>query len=434
MKGKVEQLAARLESALGTGAVESSSRIPASYNVDGKIPSIFLTPHNPEQIGAALCLCAEVEAAVIPWGGGSAMGLGNIPHKADVVLALEHLNGLVEHDDANLTATAQSGMRLSALQKTLGERGQFLAIDPPHPGRCTIGGLVAANLNGPRRMLYGGVRDLVIGMKIVLAKGEQIKAGGKVVKNVAGYDMCKLFVGSLGTLGVITEVTFKMAPLPESAATLVASGTLAQQLELVRELSRSTLLPAAVSILSAEAVNVPDIAFGRPAVVLWTEGFNEAVTRHLREFQTLAERAGLASTILRDSSHVRLWEQVRDFGDGAEKVVYRLIVPMAALADVLAQIERWSVEQPARYIAHAGSGTIWISSNATPSSAAWFPKLIALAQEHRGHAVMIAAPPSIKNGIDIWGPPPPSLFIMREIKHRFDPQRILSPGRFIAGL
>ena len=435
MKGKVEQLAARLESALGTGAVKSGSPIPASYNVDGKIPSILLTPHNPEQIGTALRLCAEAEASVIPRGGGTAMGLGNIPLQADVILGLERLDGLVEHDDANLTATAQAGITVAAMEKILAQQNQFLAVEPPKPHLATIGGAVAANINGARRMFHGGVRDLVIGMKMALADGRQIKAGGKVVKNVAGYDMCKLFVGSLGTLGVITEVTFKLAPIPESAATLVASGPLAQGLRLANEISQSTLLPSALAILSADVSKAADLSFPMPAVAVRAEGFNEAVARHLRETQDLAGRIGLRAEILRDGSHELLWDQVRDFAADGDNVLYRVTVPPASLAEVAVKIEQWSASgRPVRFIAHAGSGVVWVSLEADPSAAAWFGKLSTLAEEHKGHVVMAAAPPALKEGVDVWGPSPQSLAIMREIKQQFDPQRILSPGRFIARL
>lgn len=435
MKVAIDQLAAKLESALGTGAVESNSRTLASYAVDGKFPGILCAPGDPEQVSAALRICAEADASVVPWGGGTAIGLGNIPRRANVVIEIKRLNGLIEHDDANLTASAQAGMRVAALQNILGQRNQFLAIDPPCPGRATIGGLAAANSNGPRRLLYGGVRDLVIGMKMVLANGQQIKAGGKVVKNVAGYDMCKLFVGSLGTLGVITEVTFKLAPIPESAATLVASGPFSQVLELADQLIQSTLLPAAVTILSAEATNEASLTPGSHTVAVWAEGFEEAVARHLREVRELAGRIGLRAEILREGSHRLLWDQVRDFAANGDNVLYRITVPPASMAEVAVKIEQWSAsERPVRFIAHAGSGVVWVSLDADPSAAAWFPRLTALAQQRRGHVVMAAAPTKLKQGVDVWGPSPPSLAIMREVKQQFDPQGILSPGRFIARL
>jgi glycolate oxidase FAD binding subunit len=284
-------------------------------------------------------------------------------------------------------------------------------------------------------MLYGSVRDLVIGMKMALVTGEQIKAGGKVVKNVAGYDMCKLFVGSLGTLGIITEVTFKMAPIPETAATAVAWGPLAQVLQLADELSRSTLLPAAITVLSADVAKEVSATLGGPAVAVWTEGFEEAVSRHLHDVEEMAKRVGLTSQTLRDEAHQRLWGHVRDFSAHGDNVIYRLTVPLASVARVLSTIDQWSASgRPARTIAYVGSGTVWVLLDGDPSNGGWFPRLTALAQEHRGHAVIAAAPPALKKGVDVWGPSPPALAIMREIKHQFDPQGILNPGRFIAGL
>ena len=165
------------------------------------------------------------------------MVIGNPPTRLDVVVDLSRMNRVIEHDDANLTATVEAGISINRLQQVIAERNQFLPFDPPCALRASVGGTVAANLNGPRRSFYGNVRDLVIGMRVALATGEHIKAGGKVVKNVAGYDMCKLFVGSFGTLGIITEITVRMAPLPEASATLLASGSLLQILELERDLS-----------------------------------------------------------------------------------------------------------------------------------------------------------------------------------------------------
>jgi len=435
MKLSVDVLLPRLEAELGSGAVHADPRTLSRYAVDGKSPVILCLPRNSDQIIAALRVCAEAEAAVIPWGGGRSMGLGNIPRQVDVALGLEDLAGLIEHDDANLTATVQAGMRLAALQEILGRQRQFLAADPPYPARATVGGLVAANADGPRRMLYGSVRDLVIGMKMALATGERIKAGGKVVKNVAGYDLSKLFVGSLGTLGIITEVTFKMAPIPEDFATLLSWGPLAQCLLLVDELSRSALLPASVAILNVEVTRGAGIARGMPVVAVWVEGFRESVSRHLRDLQDMAQRIGLSSDIVRDTAHDLLWDYARDFAASGEGTLYRVTVPLASVAEALTAVERWSASaENVRTIAYAGSGTVWVLLESHPSSAEWFSRLGLLAREQGGHAVMMAAPPALKAGVDVWGAPPPTLPIMKEIKRQFDPLGILNPGRFIAGL
>ena len=243
------------------------------------------------------------------------MGIGNPTRQVDIVIGLERLNLLVEHDQANLTATVQSGHRLAALQEVLARHNQFrLSILPP--ARATVGGVVATNLNGPRRSYYGSVRDLVIGMKITLASGEQIKAGGKVVKNVAGYDMCKLLVGSLGTLGIITEVTLRMTPIPETAATLFASGTLPKVQQFANELSRSKLLPSAVFLLNAQASKATDLAQSDWRVAVWCEGFEETVARHLRDAPALAQRIGLATAILHENDHRRFGQDARFSASG----------------------------------------------------------------------------------------------------------------------
>lgn len=363
------------------------------------------------------------------------MHWGNPPKRADVVISLEHLNRLVEHDDANLTATAQAGMRVAGMQELLASRHQFLAIDPPDPRQCTIGGTVAANINGPRRMAYGGVRDLVIGMKMVLASGEAIKAGGKVVKNVAGYDMCKLFVGSLGTLGIITEVTFKMAPLPETFGTIVARGSLAQAASLVDALFASTLTPAAATVAGGDVAMAAGLQAAEASVAVWAEGFTETVARHIRDVQVMAGQAGMATDVLDAGAHRRLWETVRDFGAvAAPSVVFRLTVPLAAVPPVLATVHRLADGTAPRYIAHAGTGTVWLAFDDPALVTAWFPRLVALAQEHHGHAVLAAAPHAVKRAADVWGPPPPALGLMRELKRQFDPHGVLNPGRFLAGI
>ena len=434
MKSSSDRLAERLESELGADAVKGEPAMLAAHRIDGKEPRLLCFPADPGEVAAALRLCSEVDAAVAPCGGGTAMGIGNPPRQLDVVMGLHRLNLLVEHDQANLTATAQSGITLAALQEILARQNQFLPFDPPTATRATIGGIVAANLNGPRRSYYGSVRDLVIGMKVVLGSGEAIKAGGKVVKNVAGYDMCKLFVGSLGTLGIITEVTLRMAPIPEAAATLVASGTLPEVLQLTDALSRAKLFPSAVVLLNTKTSKTQS-GQNDWRVAVWCEGFARSVARQLHETQETARRMGLAIEILREPEHTRLWQEIRDFPLQTDRLVYRVIVPRAAAMEVIQTVHSWAtVDARAEIIGDAAMGTLWISLDANDGAAKWFAKLIAEAQKHRGHAVMLAAPPHLKQGVDVWGSAPPALSFMREIKRQFDPKELLNPGRFTAGI
>ncbi len=291
----------------------------------------------------------------------------------------------MEHDQANLTATVQSGHRLAALQEVLARHNQFLPFDPPAPSRATVGGVVATNLNGSRRSYYGSVRDLVIGMKVVLASGEQIKAGGKVVKNVAGYDMCKLFVGSLGTLGIITEVTLRMAPIPETEATLIASGTLPEVQQFAHELSRSKLLPSAVLLLNAPTNTATALAQSDWRVAVRCEGFAETVARHLRDATSMAQKIGLATATLRENDHWRFWDEMRDFPLQVDRFVYRVTLPRSSTTEFIQTIHgQLLANRHPEIVSDIAMGTVWISLGSDALAAQWFARLIEEARTHGG--------------------------------------------------
>ena len=435
MKVTHDQLARQLASVLGADAVTNEPSLLASHAVDGTPPAAICAPETAEQVAAALRICSEVEAAVTPWGGGTAIGIGNLPRHFDVVLGLNRLRRVVEHDDANLTLTVQSGISLLKLQESAANQKQFLPFDAPQPSRATVGGTIAANLNGPRRSSYGAVRDLVIGMKAALASGEQIKAGGKVVKNVAGYDMCKLFVGSLGTLGVITEATLRMSPVPETAATLLATGIPLSVTDLANQLARSQLTPTAVFVSNFQTNKTGDAAPSAWQLAVWSEGFEENVARHLHDVETMGERTGLKLEWLRDKSHEQYWDEIRDFPLRSERLIFRVTVPRAAVTDTMKAIAEWGTGDfhPA-IISDAAVGTIWVAAAANRASVEQFPNLITLARERGGHAVTFAGPLSCKQGVDVWGLSPPGVSLMREIKRQFDPKGILNPGRFLGGI
>ncbi len=425
MKVNIEQLRRQLETVLAAGAVaEAESGLESAHSIDGRRPILVCRPESAEQIAAALRLCNEVEATVTPWGGGTAMAIGNLPRHTDVIVETRKLNRMIEHDHANLTATVQSGITLSDLQASLAPQKQFVPVEAPFPDRATVGGAIASNLNGPRRSYYGSVRDLVIGMRVVLASGEQIKAGGKVVKNVAGYDMCKLLVGSLGTLGIITEVTLRTAPVAETAATVIASGTLAQAERLSEELSRSALLPAGVFLSN-------DGAEGQWQLAIWCEGFEETVARHLRDLDDIAARIGMNTTILRAESHNEFWGKLRDFPLQPDCLVYRVTLPRAKIFDFTQLVQKWA---GVKLISNIAAGTVWLALSAHRSGVEKFVELIEVAHRQHGHAVVFAAPAELKQGVEVWGPSPTTISLQREIKRQFDPKGLLNPGRFWSGL
>ena len=249
----MSELAKTLEGIVGGEHVRVGEGARA-YAVDGVFPAAVVFPGSVDEVSAVLAACSQAGAAVVPWGGGVHMGLGSLPRKVDVVLALGRMNQVLDHEPGDMTSTVQAGMALNHFQSHLGRHGQFLSLDPPGGSRATIGGILAANASGPRRLRYGAARDLLIGLRVVHADGTVTKGGAKVVKNVTGYDMNKLYVGSLGTLGVIVEATFRLYPIPPAERTWVASFPTALKAgEAIAGILESPIVPSAVELLNDTA-------------------------------------------------------------------------------------------------------------------------------------------------------------------------------------
>ena len=422
MNSTAARLAQRFAAEFGADSVAADPAQLASHKVDGQLPALLCRPANEEQLSTALRLCAEHEAAVIPCGAGTAMTIGNAPRHVDVVISTERLARILDHDPANLTVSAESGIVLARLQGELRNQQQFAPVDPPFPECTTIGGIIAANLNGARRSYYGSVRDLVIGIKVVLIGGEKIKAGGKVVKNVAGYDMCKLFVGSLGTLGIISQATLRLAPLPETSTTTVVSGNFADAQQFANELDRSRLLPAAL-ILRVEASHWQ--------VAVRFEGFAETCARSQRDLSDIADRLALALQILSTDEQGAFSRSVEDFPLQSKRVVFRVILPRAELFPLAGTLSRW---ENVTVLADAIAGTAWVAAAPSAATRQRFLELASLARDRRGHAIIFSAPAELKRGMEVWGESPPTVSLMRGVKHQFDPKELLNPGRFLGGI
>jgi len=225
---------------------------PPGTTLDGVPVARIARPASVEEASQVLAAAAADGLAVAFAGGASKLGLGNPPERVDLLVSTERLDQVLEHAAGDLVVRVQAGVRLADLQAALAPAGQWLALDPPEP-RATVGGVVAADASGPRRLRYGTVRDLIIGITVVLADGTVARAGGKVVKNVAGYDLAKLFCGSLGTLGMIAEATFRLHPLPAAAAVVTLQVETPEQVgQAVRRLARSPLEPSAVELVVDE--------------------------------------------------------------------------------------------------------------------------------------------------------------------------------------
>jgi len=392
-----------------------------SFAVDGIIPRVVAYPDSAEQVSAIVKIAAEHKLAIIPWGGGTQTGLGNIPRAVDVVLCTTGLNRILEYEPADLVVTAQAGVRLGELQRKLAEHGQFLALDPPLAERATIGGIIAANASGPLRLRHGTVRDLLIGIKVVNASGAVTKGGGKVVKNVTGYDMCKLYTGSLGSLGIIVEANFKLAPLPRLESTVLAwFADGAPAYEAARAIYRSALPIRACELLSPAAADLTGQRGGH-LLAVWIGGGEAAVERQNRDVLAMSSSAQRTQTIAGDELR-RLWRDIEDFGRERYDAIAKLSSQPSRTGELLS-----SLPKEATFVSHVLSGVTYVFG--TEAEAATH-----VARELGGYAVLEACPPEVKRRLDAWGPVGADFRLMERIKREFDPNSILNPGRYVGGL
>jgi glycolate oxidase FAD binding subunit len=438
-----DALLERLRAVIGPANVLTGVEL-SPYVVDGRTPEAAVFPGALEEVAAVIALCGAADVPVVPWGGGTAASVGMPAARAGVVLGLRRLARLVEHEPGDLTVTVEAGVTIAELQAALGNRGQWLSLDPADAERATLGGVLAANAAGPRRHLYGTARDLLIGVTVVTADAAVVKGGGKVVKNVAGYDLPKLFIGSYGTLGVIVEATLKLRPVPE-AERLVALrfARLKDAAAAVRALLASDLIPNAVELLdpTAAAAIVAGAAAGATLVVGF-DGLPEQVEWQCAELARLAApHGGRDATPLSSAAWPRLAAAVRGAFPVATAVMSFGVLPaqVAELMEQGAGVARARGLQTA-WAAHAGVGVVnaALVSDREPREPSPVAALLSewreMARGGGGHATLEWAPLAVKSQVPVWDDPGAAGRVMQRIKAQLDPKRILNPGRFVAGI
>ena len=421
------------------GAVLADPAQPRTL-LDGRAPEAVARPRSDAEVQAILALAHEHGLAVAPIGGGTMLGLGMPPERYDLALDLAAMDGVVDYEPDDFTITVEAGMPLAALQRRLAEHGQFVPLDQAQFERATVGGIAAVGRGGLRRRAFGYPRDWVIGMRMVRADGTPIKGGGRVVKNVSGYDLPKLFCGSLGTLGVIVEVTFKLRPLPTSdQMAILAVDDFAAALEAGRAAMRAEPSLQAAVALSADAAGelVGELAGGGAAIALRMSGLEQAVVESLTRATDAARAVGATGGAATDQGVIETWQAIFDLelATPADQLRLRLGVSPASLAEAVGQL-RASVPGAARWIAAADSGLLFVDApcadldQATRGIEAARAALAPLG----GNLTVEQAPPELKQRVDVWGPAGEGARLMHRVKQEFDPRRTLNPGRFVDGI
>lgn len=396
--------------------------------IDGIGPTLVALPTSTDEVAAVMRTCAEYRLAVVARGGGTKIGWGTPPDRVDVIVDVSGLDRVVDHAAGDLIVVADAGVGIAELNRLLGLAGQHLAVDETVPG-ATVGGTICAAASGPQRLLRGTVRDLLIGLTFVRADGKPVHAGGRVVKNVAGYDVCKLLVGSHGTLGVVTEAIFRLHPVAAARRVVSTLCDGAEDVgELVARIVHSQTVPSAVEI------DWPDD--GRPVVTALLEGSSAGVDR----------RAATVAALVGPGRSAAVADVLPDWWGGypwtATELGLKLTFTLGKVTTVLDDVD--ALRRDGRITlslrGSVGTGVLYAAArptdpcaDAAAAAAELLARLRGTCAAAGGHVVLVDAPADMKRAVDVWGPVG-GLDLMRRVKDEFDPDHRLSPGRFVGGI
>ncbi len=426
--------AEEIQAALGERAVGHVRAATADDAVAGVQAQVVVEPTTEDEVAAVLSYADAEGLKVLVRGGGTQLGMGYPPTGGDILLSTRGLDKLVEHEPGDMTATAEAGMTLADFQTTLGRAGQWLALDPALPAATTIGGVVATAVSGAHRLRYGGVRDQIIGVRIVRADGTIAKGGGKVVKNVAGFDLPKLFTGSLGTLGVIVSATFRLYPRAASARTvLLHTASFGPLCDLAVKLLNTTLVPSALTIGGSTST-------ADSVLAMRFEGSVAAADAQAAEVGAFAGGLGGTAEILTGDQEADYWRAAMAGPVVAADAGVMIRLKASLLPSTIHPWLNTLRDRATRlavqgvWCAHAGHGLVDLRFTGEPAALrAIVADLRAAAVAHGGSLVVTDAPPAVLAVVDPWGASP-ALAIMRRVKAQFDPHATLNPGRFVGGI
>ena len=395
----------------------------------GRLP--LVRPGSTAELGELVRQAAASGTAIYPVGGQTSLSYGMPPTKPGQAVDLRGLAQIIDFPARDMTITVQAGITIRALRDVITKENLRLPIDVTQADRATLGGILAANISGSRRLGYGTLRDYVIGISAVNDEGNEFKAGGRVVKNVAGYDLCKLLVGSLGTLGVITQVTLKLRPLAEEQALICLTCSAAVLDAMLTRLHESRTRPVCLDLLNDTAARTvfaqanlaaPDAPWvilvgyeGNPDAVQWQMG---QLVKEVGTQCPLEVRVNFTAQ--------PLWDALTEFPALSPTTFKASVLPSAVASFCQA------TEQGVALHGHAGNGIVhghW-SGDLTKEHAA----SMLSAWRGQGSVVVPRCPSEWKSALNVWGPAPEAIALMREVKAKFDPKGVFNPGRFVDGI
>lgn len=471
-----------LAETLGEENVKTEPKITAEYAVDNVAPNGVVFPKNTDQVAEVVKFANQERLAIVACGSGTKMAMGNPPQKLDMVVCTSRMNHMLDVDTSNLTMTVEAGVKFRDIQARLATQedrcylpledleaegdeiicsdrshsGCFIPIDPPYADKATIGGIIATNSTGPRRLLYNLPRDCIIGIRVVAPNGDILGSGGKTVKNVSGYDVSKLMVGSMGTLGILCEMTIRMLPLPEKMETLLCSFTNFSDASAFAEgIFETRLLPAAVEIMNAEAYghlsldDIPDFGSEGYVAAIALEAFEPAVGRMRTEILEMAKEGGAgADAVLEEQHHRSFWLAMSNLSATLDKkfsglIKAKLNYPLSLGKNIIETGESIFAQANLDYIVqtHAGNGICFTGllidhkdTAATDKAVEAMGQLLGRCRKIDGNLVIQSAPTEVKGKLKMWGETGSDFVVMKRLKDRLDPTGIMSPGRFVEGL
>jgi glycolate oxidase FAD binding subunit len=407
-----------------------------------RLPARVEEPADAQRVATLLAQAAEAGSSVVAFGGSTLQSIGNLPRRYDIALSLRRLDRVLQYDPRDLTIGLEAGITLESVAGALAAARQFIPFDAPLPRRATVGGTLAAGWGGPRRAAYGQLRDLLIGSTVALTDGSLAAAGGMVVKNVTGYDMSKLYVGSLGTLGVIVRANFKA--LPQPAAQRLAIAPLGDE---VREralaaLTRLTIEPTAALVVDGFFERTPRVHQEDTRLVIVFEGSEVVVDRATRDLRSVLGKSGVAETLLFDGATAAavLQDTIDAYIEPIEdrSITYRSTGlastvwerALTARAIVLAHEARYDFIADVR----TGDAIVRVAGKTARRTADLLNEVDAQLRDALPAITVLAGDPRLRSQVDAWSAPPSTMQTLRAIKERFDPASTLAPGRFVGGI